>query len=854
MKTAKTFLYYILFCTFFLLLFKFIIAQNQTKIDSLENILKNTQDDTLKLKILNKLALTIKNSNPEKALQYAVQQLELSEAYCRKNTHPSNRENIVKAYNNLGVINKSLGNYDKAMEFYMKGLKISEDIKNRKGASISYINIGEINRIQGNYEKAIEFYLMSLKISKDIGDSNGIASIYNNIAIIHDNRGNYVKAMEFYLMSLKIREYIGDKWGMAAAYHNIAIIHDIQRNYSEALKINLLSLKIREASGYKIGMADSYNNIAGIYYNQGNYSKAMEYFMMCLKTSEEIGNKIGLGSSYINIGELLKTVASDTVFENINELVATGKIDTSFISIAEVQGEFLTNTNETRIKLYQRSLEYFLKAMQIGEMTGIKMLTIQTLSSIGDLYIKLNRANEALAFLEESLVMAIKIENKLEASLVHKSIYDAYTAMALQTVSVNKKVEYYELAQQHILQHIQLKDSLFSEKSNHNLNELQTKYETEKKENENALLRKDKSINELELKRQRIVNYSYIAGLFFAILLMLLLYNRYRIKQKSNRQLKNAYDKLKTLEEYKEMMTGMIVHDLKNPLNSIIGLTNPKQSEQHRLVYKAGKQMLNLVMNILDVQKFEDTKVKLSLDDFSILSVANDGIKQVHLLAAQKDLLIENKLKSIWFGKFDFELISRVFVNLLTNAVKFTHTGGKIIIDADLFDEQYIKVSITDTGSGIPPDKLDKIFDKFSQIDARKSGEVRSTGIGLTFCKLVIEAHKGKIWAESELGKGTTFYFTILLGKEAKNIEKITDEIEVINEELVLTKEEKLILLPFLKDFKKLDVYDVSQNCEILKRINDNGNNVIKKWKEELESAVFDCNISKFDKLLKLIE
>jgi len=245
-------------------------------------------------------------------------------------------------------------------------------------------------------------------------------------------------------------------------------------------------------------------------------------------------------------------------------------------------------------------------------------------------------------------------------------------------------------------------------------------------------------------------------------------YTYQKIQQQNNQ--------LVELDKFKESMTGMIVHDLKNPLNAIMGLSSMESENDIMLMINAaGYQMLNLVMNILDVQKFEDTSMKLSLQNENLNDLVNNAMKQVSLLVKQKNILLTNELENNYVVSADGELIVRVIVNLLTNAIKFTPNSGKIAIGNEENDssqntnEQFLTICVKDTGQGIPQDKLHLVFEKFGQVVAKKSGGVRSTGLGLTFCKLSVEAHGGKIWVESEVNVGTTFKFTLPLVERSQS-------------------------------------------------------------------------------------
>jgi len=294
----------------------------------------------------------------------------------------------------------------------------------------------------------------------------------------------------------------------------------------------------------------------------------------------------------------------------------------------------------------------------------------------------------------------------------------------------------------------------------------------------------------------------------------------------------------------------MIVHDLKNPLSAIIGISN-KDHLSHNdqvAIRQAGKQMLNLTLNILDVQKFEQAQVPLNRRDEALTEIVQDAFDQVSLLASNKHQQLSISFEATTGVHADFELISRVLMNLLTNAIKYTPNNCKITIGAEEIPDNQVKISVADTGQGIPSDKLDSVFDKFSQVEAKKSGGARSTGLGLTFCKMVVEAHGGKIWVTSELGVGTTFYFT--LSKSLAEVKAVQPIILPSNEasEINLTAEDQTLLQPFLEKLRALDVYEAGDVLKIIAQIPDTP--ALSAWKSEMERTIFASNQERYDELV----
>ncbi len=332
--------------------------------------------------------------------------------------------------------------------------------------------------------------------------------------------------------------------------------------------------------------------------------------------------------------------------------------------------------------------------------------------------------------------------------------------------------------------------------------------------------------------------------------------------------LEEANKQLRELDKFKQGLMEMIVHDLKNPLNSIIGLSATKTSESsYKQINQAGKQMLNIALNILDVPKFENTQMKLNSKNHSVKEASWIAVSQVQLLLDAKSIALHNKINENCIAVFDFDIIIRVFTNLLTNAQKYSHNNGIIELTCDNSPEPettgekenstgFYKISVRDSGVGIPPEKIDTIFDKFAQVDAKNSGTTRSTGLGLTFCKLVVEAHGGKIGVKSQLHEGSTFWFTLPKSSDTKDVTSIhVDQTNAqLKKELQLMDSDRNRISAFIPEFQLLDVYEYSRLRSLLNKIDATDSENIAQWKEEMGYAITYCNEEKYKKLLHMIK
>lgn len=230
---------------------------------------------------------------------------------------------------------------------------------------------------------------------------------------------------------------------------------------------------------------------------------------------------------------------------------------------------------------------------------------------------------------------------------------------------------------------------------------------------------------------------------------------------------------LRESERVRDNLTHMIVHDLRNPITALMGgldvllmaLADKMTDDEKRLLQNArhsNKVLLGLVNEILDINKMEAGKFELSLFATNIADIIIQNTEALQAAAELEGQHLEVGLSSTEIlVNCDGRLIGRVLANLLTNAFKYTPEGGTITTTLETNTSiDTVTLSIIDTGPGIPLEYQQNIFDKFTQVKGHQE-ERRGTGLGLTFCKMAVEAHGGKIWVESEIGRGSKFSFTL---------------------------------------------------------------------------------------------
>ena len=235
-------------------------------------------------------------------------------------------------------------------------------------------------------------------------------------------------------------------------------------------------------------------------------------------------------------------------------------------------------------------------------------------------------------------------------------------------------------------------------------------------------------------------------------------------------KLQHSYEELMEADRAKTEFVSNITHELLTPLTSIrgfvellgeetIGTINPEQKKSLDIILRNSDRLIRLIRELLDSTHLENNKFAMQLKNVSLESIILKSIQDIHPQANEKQITIIREIQPLTQIWGDDERLMQVIRNLLINAIKFTPRKGKITIRSSSEDE-HVKISISDTGIGIPQDKLKTIFERFYQVDGSTSRKYGGVGLGLSICKDIIEKHHGSIWAESE-GIGSTFHIVL---------------------------------------------------------------------------------------------
>lgn len=247
-----------------------------------------------------------------------------------------------------------------------------------------------------------------------------------------------------------------------------------------------------------------------------------------------------------------------------------------------------------------------------------------------------------------------------------------------------------------------------------------------------------------------------------------------RVRNEAEIKLKN--DELTNLNATKDKFFSIIAHDLKSPFNSIIGFSsllsrqvNERDYEGIKkyatIIQESSQQALDLLVNLLEWSRSQTGKMVFTPEDVDVAFLISQSVGILIGAAQQKQIAVHKQMPANLVVRADNAMVNTILRNLISNAIKFTNPGGSIVISAERKAEELL-ISVADNGVGINQVSIDKLFrieETYSTLGTQKE---KGSGLGLLLCKEFVEKHGGRIWVESEVGKGSTFWFTIPLKKE----------------------------------------------------------------------------------------
>jgi signal transduction histidine kinase len=661
---------------FFLLFSVGLNSLAQSKLDSLERILKNSSSDSVRFITLISLSKENQYKDLTKASAYSAQALALAE----KNQWVWGKS---RAYGQESFLATISGDYATAMKYDNQNLQLVIEQKDSLSIAQTLGYLGNDYKDLGKYDEAYYYFTQSYNIARSIPDSLKMTIAIHNIGTVLSDLGQYDLALDHFKVSTQISTAINDLDGIA---------YDLDA-------------------------------VGDVYCRKKDYKKSEEYLLKALN----------------NIRELKLTVIEPRALTHLAHLYYV-------------------------IRDLPKSLAYYDSATMVYDQTSNEFGDAEVNLGISQVLIEQGKFDEAQILIEKSL----KTAESLGAERMEIDCYEKLSKLAERKGDYKSALAYHKNFKA-------MEDSLFSQEMVEKVFQDQLRFQTETKDFQIANLSKVTSAQDNELRRQEFL--SNILAVVVA-LTAILLFSVYRSGQRRKRinklliehqeEIKKRSIELEQLNQVKDKFFSIISHDLRSPMNALSGildLLSEKQitQEEFAVLTKEMRVQFNhtrtLINNLLDWALLQMDKLNIQPEKIELSKVINENftlVKSLHL----KEMNLVNKVESGIFGWGDLNMINLIFRNLILNAIKFSDKGGLIEISSKQEGDFHV-MAIKDYGVGINPEVQKILFDKTTGYSTRGTANEKGTGLGLILCKEFIEKNGGKIWLESEEGKGSTFYFTI---------------------------------------------------------------------------------------------
>lgn len=671
--------------------------------------------------------LRIRNS----ILPVAISLLVLSE-----HVHPQHDTRIDSLKNLINKTNEKSSLADDYLELsvltYSSDAKESaawaEKVIDMSGKTVSDKNLGDAHAYVGRalvkqdkHDSALVMYNRALTFYEALNNTFLQARIHNALGYLYLKQSAYASALEAFYEALNLIEQLGpeNEHSLASLLNNIGNIHYFQENYDQALENYMDAYEFKKTHGDSSSLANTINNIGIIHEARNEFVQAISYYERALAIYEKVGNIEMQCNTLHNMG---------------------------IIALQQ-------NNLEEAESLYQQCLA-------IGHRHNNDYGKLNGYAGLTSLEAQLLHQEKAIAYADSAITLIDKTERYERKKEVYESIFDMY-----------KKLGNYERALDYHLLITEVNDSLFNLKRTRQLEELHTRYSTEKKEQEIKLLQQEKLQAQT---RNRLWITVFILTFLLAVFVIYIFFIRHR---KSLVLL----EKEKELDRFKSRFFANISHEFRTPLTLIQGPlhelkqqeTNDKKQRIYHLMQKNVDTLLRMVNQILDLAKIEAGKRELKLETAEVVKLIRQWVMSFHSLAETKNIqLTFSSACSRIETKLDVQAMETMVNNMLSNALKYEIKGGCVEIFVDVVrlsesQQRALAVNVKNYNSFIPSSDLEKIFHRYylSQESSQNQQSVQGTGIGLALVKELATLHGGFVNAISSKSEGTAFTIQIPLSE-----------------------------------------------------------------------------------------
>jgi len=602
------------------------------------------------------------------------------------------------------------------------------------------------------YPESLEYLKSLLELYTQSGDSLKKAKVYNKVGLCCYNVGIYDDAIRAFHSAMQLAMEQKDNLLLASCYQNVGVLFAELKRQKEAMDYYQKALDLYRIQKNRQDEAGILQNIGIIYSDQKKEKEALGYYLSALKIYNELDDSLSMAEMYLNLG-----------------------------SLYEEQADFL------------KSLSYYNKALSIFLKEDYKFGIAYGYISLGSVNKKMGEYEKALDLLQKSLQFSKKISLTENEADCHRELADIYFALTD-----------YKSAFEELYEYETLHDSLYSERVQQGVAEIEMRYKTQMKDREIENLRTERQKAVKDMIR-RTIGLAAIVTLTLIIIAVSMYYSRtlkmanarltgeveertraekelISIKEnleerviERTQELEKAKIRAEESDRLKTAFIANMSHEIRTPLNAITGfsglllredISQEKRKEYNDQVIKNNKILVNMIEDLIDTSKIESGSLQLHPSRIHIehfLSQLNEPI--IENMARKNKPFIEivqdkhgNKTETIIA---DPVRLQQVLWHVLDNAVKFTRSGSIHFGARENHHDMVFYVD--DTGIGIPDEHKEVIFEKFRQLDESAKRKYGGTGLGLYYARMIAEIMGGRLWFEGKKDGGSIFYFSLPL-------------------------------------------------------------------------------------------
>jgi signal transduction histidine kinase len=648
---------------------------------------------------------------------------------------------------------------------------------------------------------AIETYTANDSINRilqALPDSQKIARLLDLSR--QDEAANINESLELARQALTLAASAGDTGMIAMAKLRVAELYLLKGVYDKSLALLLEALGQFEQAGMEKETAYCCEVIGKIYTATGSPRQALSYHSKAVSINKKLNRIPDVARNYACMGSALENM--DSIDKGLTYYLISYMIVDS-LDMESEKNELLIQIGDGYLKLgkYEKSLVNYYQAKELAEKKRNLFLLAQARSRIGIAYFRMNNIPAALKYSRESLSLADSIKTFRIAGESYKNLSDIYASQGNYKKALDCYIRYKEAS-----------DSLLNEEKILQIGELQAKYDMARKERENDALKEQNLHKSATIRRLAIVSAIIVLLLILSLMQLMMVIRLNKKTRQLNLKLAEQGKELEDLNDQKDKFFAFVAHNLKNPFSTIMGfselMVKSNSVKEYEKTDRYAKHILGLsehvnkvLENLLEWSRLQRRSFTYKPEKINLTGLIRDVLEMNQKEAARKEIEIRYDLPEDLTAYADKFMVTTILQNLLSNALNFTPSSGKIHVSGQPQGSKVL-VTVTDNGIGIAPEDQAKLF----RIDVHPAkigtAEASGSGLGLVICKEMIERCRGEISIDSSLSQGTTVSFTL----PVSNIDQtVPEEVETVQPDFArLVKEDKSNLGKLPEPFVKM--------------------------------------------------